>query len=184
MVVESDLKTRHSVENPRSQLVILINPRFYLAFGFDINEAPFGQQFQKPLGRTFRADVDFALRPQSNRCRIPLLVRFTRLTFGIRDTERYEFVTAVALAAYGIPADVADNSSSFHLKNTIGLYIVRFCEALHLKFTKNVSLINDNFGLCINHFTTAKSRIFTTFKFQIRPVNPQNRVVVARALMS
>ena len=117
MVVESDLKTRHSVENPRSQLVILINPRFYLAFGFDINEAPFGQQFQKPLGRTFRADVDFALRPQSNRCRIPLLVRFTRLTFGIRDTERYEFVTAVALAAYGIPADVAYNSSLFHLKN-------------------------------------------------------------------
>jgi len=26
-------------------------------------------------------------------------------------------VTAVALAAYGIPADVADNSSLFHLKN-------------------------------------------------------------------
>lgn len=39
------------------------------------------------------------------------------IAFGIRDTERYEFVTAVALAAYGIPADVADNSSLFHLKN-------------------------------------------------------------------
>lgn len=42
---------------------------------------------------------------------------FSSLAFGIRDTERYEFVTAVALAAYGIPADVADNSSLFHLKN-------------------------------------------------------------------
>ena len=165
-------------------MVILIDPRFHLVRGFDINETSFGQQFQKPLGRALRTDVDFTLRPLGNRYRVPLLVRVVRLAVGLRDTERSEFVTAVALAAYGIPADVADNSSSFHLKNTIGLYIVRFCEALHLKFTKNVSLINDNFGLCINHFTTAKSRIFTTFKFQIRPVNPQNRVVVARALMS
>ena len=94
-----------------------------------IRDRPFGQQFQKPLGRTFRADVDFTLSPLGNRYRVPLLVRVVRLAFGIRDTERYEFVTAVALAAYGIPADVADNSSSFHLKNTIGLYIVRFCEA-------------------------------------------------------
>ena len=106
-------------------MVILINPRFHLVRGFDINEASFGQQFQKPLGRALRTDVDFTLRPLGNRYRVPLLVRVVRLAFGIRDTERYEFVTAVALAAYGIPADVADNS-------TIDLYIVRFCEALRL----------------------------------------------------
>ncbi len=132
MAVESDFEIRYPVGNLTTRLPVLVNPRANLVVGFQIDMTAFGQQANKGLRRIFGFHINFALRPLGFPHRVALLVFLTRFPFSIRDDKGDELVATTCLAAFGIPAEIADNSSSFHLKNTIGLYIVRFCEALHL----------------------------------------------------
>ena len=94
----------------------------------------FLQCFEQALGRVFGLDIDFAVGPL--RFLIGISGGILFLDGIARDRELDELVAARHRLAFCILTKIPADDRLFHNLTTIDLYIVRFCEALHLKFSK------------------------------------------------
>lgn len=116
MFENSDLKIRDPVNHTGTGIVFFIYPRIDLIVGFHVDKTAFFQQIDDSLGRVLRLDIDFAIRPLGFLDRVALFVFGIRIPLSICYAERYEFVTALPLAAFGILTEITGNGDSLHRK--------------------------------------------------------------------